>query len=811
MKVEKYGLPLILAAAVILISGRHGGCLLASASLALLACLCFLVLPLIDWVFGRTTIRWFCILPFGYLIHSFLLACCAIFFGFRPIVFIVYFIVMLTLSTLARFVTQPATDTFVNREWTRQDSFLLFAWLCAALVLVSLPFLRVGELTSQGYAFRAYFNTDVFRNMATAGSLTYTGIPPENPYFSGFPLHYYWLFHVLPAFWMTLLPSFPVESIFVQFALITGLMFVSVLFFFVRAFTTRRATLVLALPLFAFGGSYEGIYILNYLHGKHIAWRSFVGLNVDAILRWQYDMPQIDTLFRPLLYAPQHLMIVMIILLSILFWRFSSNRRIGALVLMVVLVLVSVGFSVILAGLLILGTAIALLLELRRNLRPVLIAIAAAMPLGAVFLYLYLKPFAMFSLHHGDLALGFNPKLFLHPMFFFVLNWGALLFLGFAGIYTAIKRGFSILLLFLSLAFFFIFLVQIDAPGLSDVSLKAGYVADSMLLTLSAILIDELLVRKKTYLAIPLVLALALPGIVTAYMDEYNSQDITNRKFTAYISKDQMEVFRWIRGNLDPHVRIQNYGSADPGFINGFVSAVPPFANRSVFLGDVILSQIFQTPKEELEERRKTLWEIMQSESVSMISILAQQAKIEYIVDSGGPDSPFRRNEASRYFKIAFSEGEAGVYRVMPVELEYEKGNEAILVKGDADVLLSAHYESNFYAPESIEGYLLSHWMSQDGQIVLTAGSSLEGMLTFSLQAMGKNRTMQVSVDNQPVLTQVISLSAMKVRFPVKLSPGNHTVVLHCVEGAESASVYFGGADKRQLSFRIWGLQFAGK
>jgi hypothetical protein len=802
-------LPLFFAPAIILVSGNHGGYLRASISLILLLLLCSTALPLIRFIFGSGPITWFFTFPIAYLVHSFLLACCALLFGIRLPVFIAYFLLAAGISIISSLKIRAPSGPEAASPWRRKDSWLLLLWLAVALALVVLPFLHVGALTPRGYAFRAYFNTDVFRNMATAGSLVYTGVPPENPYFSGFPLHYYWFFHVLPAYWMTVLPSFPIESIFVQFAMVTGLASVAVLFLFVRTFTTQRSAVALALPLFAFGGSYEGIFVLRYLSQRHLSWRAFTSLNVDAILRWLYDMPQVDTLFRPLLYAPQHLMIVMIILISILFWRSVSNRRIGPMIFLLVLVLISVGFSVILAAVLLLGTSIVLLVELRRNPRPIALTIATAVILGIAFLYLYLYSFAMFSLHHGDLTLGFNENILQRPISFFVLNWGALLFLGIAGMFFARKRDAWILYLFLGLSFFFILLVQIDVPGLSDVSIKAGYIADSMLLTLSAIFLDELLSRKKNVLAVALVTVLVLPGTLTAYEDEYNSQDIYNSKFTTYISKDQMEVFRWIRRNIDPGVRLQNYDSADPGFITNFVSVLPPFANRSVFLGDVILSQIFQTPKEELEERRKILWYLMQSESPAMISHLAQNEKIEYIMDSGGRGSPFRRKESSRYFKMAYSEGDTGLYKVMAVPLEYERRNLVILISGNDDVLLSARYGRNFYAPEPVEGHLLSRWISDDGEILLKAEVPVSGSLIFFLQSMGKNRTMEVTVDEKPVFTQVVSLSLMKVRIPMQLSAGEHRMLLHCVEGAEGADVYFGGADKRLLSFRVWGLQFA--
>jgi hypothetical protein len=269
-----------------------------------------------------------------------------------------------------------------------------------------------------------------------------------------------------------------------------------------------------------------------------------------------------------------------------------------------------------------------------------------------------------------------------------------------------------------------------------------------------------------------------------------------------------MEVLRWIRRNMEPRVRLQDFGSAKTSFITSFVSELPPFANRSVFLGDVILSQIFQTPKEELEERRKILLYIVESETPRMISDLAQKAKIEYILDSSGPGSPFRMPEASSFFKMAYSEGNVALYKVNTVAIENEMRNSVILLERNGERLLSSRYAKNFYPPEPVEVNLFSRWISNEGEIQVESSTETQGVLVFIVQSMGKNRTMQISLDDHVIFEQTISLSSMKVRVPVKFEPGQHTLRIHSVEGAERANVYFGGSDKRILSFRMWFLHF---
>ena len=237
---------------------------------------------------------------------------------------------------------------------------MLLLWLGVIIAAVALPFLHVGYPTSQGYAYRAYFNAD-FRNMAVAASLSHTGIPPNHPYFSGQPMGYYWFFHLIPAYWMKLFPSFPLESIMLQFHLAFALMFVAALFGTIRHFTVSRRVHFAMLPLFLFGGSYEGLYVLYQLHVRKMRLMGFTDWNIDAILRWFWNAPQVDTLFRPLLYAPMHIQGLIIFLLVILSWKLCTS--LAQRLLLYGLLFIVAGSTIVVAGPIISGVALLLLWE----------------------------------------------------------------------------------------------------------------------------------------------------------------------------------------------------------------------------------------------------------------------------------------------------------------------------------------------------------------------------------------------------------------------------------------------------------------
>jgi len=799
----------LMAGVIIIVSGAHGSLLQAGASFLMLALLCATAYPLSRFLFGPGIESIVFTFPIGYMLHALGLALCAWAFGFKLPVLVIYFLSSIILAVF-----------FWRRSPTSSDPnpASLLIWLLVVAGAVALTFLHVGAETPQGYAYRAYFNADVFRNMAASGSLLRTGIPPENPYFAGYTLHYYWLFHVIPSFWMIVLPSYRVEFIFVQFALATSLAFVAALWTAVRRVSRSSWTPMFVLPLFLIGGSYEGLFVLNHLYEKKMHWTQFTTMNVDGILRWVLKLPQIDTLFRPLLYAPQHLMALTLVPLLFIAWTTSTQTR---RLLLLLVILISVGFSVIVGVILVLAAGILLLKELVKDRKEVLPEILIGGVLGLVFLALYMKSFSMFSLGHGDLKFVLDANLFSRLPQFFVLQWGAILFFGLAGLFFWKEKdaNYLTLLVFFLLSSCFLLFVRIqnhdpsltrpafDVPGLSDVSLKSGYINHVALVLFSAKFIDQVLAgpasrRKWLFGATAL---MVLPAAVTFAMDAYNSQDIKNAKFTSYITRDQMEMYRWMRENLDKVARVQDYVQAGGSFIESHVSETPPFANRSMYVGDTILSQIFQTPRDELAKRQQVLDDILKSEDPKQISSLAHKAEIDYFLAFPLRRNPLERRDAAPFFKVAFEHGSMTLYRVMEheVPLYHSRGDLLMLDDQTEEATLSTYYETGFHNVEPLADGEPSRWMSQNGLVRFQSKAEFKGRLIFLAHAFARNRTLELLWNEQRVHTQRLTQSPSKVIFHVAIPPGESVLKIHCPEGPDKV----GENDRRKLSIKIWGMQ----
>jgi hypothetical protein len=236
------GIALFLSVAIL--SGIHG--FMVSALFSLLIFFIFLLTayPISRLLFTSKIEALIFSLPIGWAIHALILSLWGKFLGVNPISFSTY-LALIFATSLVLFRKKKQEIAQADPAWDTRDSLLLLIWILATVLVISVPLIHVGSLTSQGYAYRAYFNADFFRNMAVVGSLGSSGIPPNNPYFTGVPLHYYWFFHVLVAFWRTLFPSYRLDFLLVQFTLVSASIFVSTLVVVLRRYLVSPQTSVL--------------------------------------------------------------------------------------------------------------------------------------------------------------------------------------------------------------------------------------------------------------------------------------------------------------------------------------------------------------------------------------------------------------------------------------------------------------------------------------------------------------------------------------------------------------------------------------
>jgi len=669
MKIPSIG-TVLLFLVIVFLSGFQASWVPSFLSLATLLILCISFYPLIRILFPDRADSCILTIPAGYIVHAVLLSFAGLIFGIHMRTGFLYL-----LAAAAVFIflyRRQAGHVGIVSDWSKTDWLLLFAWLFVTIAIVAIPFVRVGEKTAEGFAYRAYFNADFFRNLAVSGALSSSGIPPDNPYMAGNTLHYYWFFHVVPAFWNKMFPSFRSDFLMVQFSIVALLMFVSTLFVTLRRFIQNRRTLLFLLPVFAVGGSYEGLYVLQWLNKRNMPWTEFVNLNIDGILRWNWKAPQIDTLYRALLYAPQHLVALAVLLIALLIWNEErsggeplANR--ARKTVFYILIFSTVGFSAFIGSTLVLGAALILLIRTifdpGRKWKELLFGGA----LGLAFLGVYFFIFQMFQSGSQQFDLGPDKIILAHFPAYFFLNWGALLIFGLAGLfYRSPLLPNRILGLFLAFCFLLIFFVRIVLAGFSDISLKVGHFSHVLLLLLAAGAMDRFLAKapsRAKWLVLS-VLLLVLPACVTWGMDLWNSLDIQNRKFTTYVKPEEEVLTEWMRNNLPPRTVVLNYSPKYDDFMRDIL---PPFSQRSVYLGDRIFSRIFQVSEQQVHDRIKVVNSIFHATDPSAVWTLSRDAGIQYVFVTDMPAfkiGDLLQKFSQPYFSLLIQDGNAALFRV---------------------------------------------------------------------------------------------------------------------------------------------------
>ena len=666
----------------------------------------------------------------------------------------------------------PATEAY---SWDQADWYLLFLWLFCTLAVLAIPFVHVGTPVSGGLAYRAYFNTDFFRHIAVAANLANQGIPPENPYFSDHILRYYWFFHIIPAFWLKIFPSFSADYMMLQFNVLLAMGFCAALYAGIRYFTQRKRTRVMTLLLFLFGGSYEGFYLLFHFYGEKLPWMSFREWNVDAILRWLYRAPQVDTLFRGMLYGPQHLIGLSTFVLFLLAWKkaASFSRRIFLHGLLFAIT----GFTVIIAGALILGSAVMLLVELYRNPRAKWKEVLCAAALGLIFLAAYFFLFQMFGTKAGEVQFEINHFVLANIAKYIPLNWGAILIAGVAGIIFRSKNIPSKTLLFyLALCCVLIIFINIDVPGLSEITLKMGILSYVVLLIFAAGFFDD--ARFSTpVLSIALTLMLA-PSFLTWAMDWYNNQDVSNSKFTSIISTEDREIYDWIQSHVGKNACVQAMPGGD-GFLEEYVTELPALGRRPVYLGDKVHSRLYQISKEEVQFRDRILSKIFgEHSSAGRISALSQRAGIQYFFISSMENlKPFETRIRGPYFELLRQEKDARLYRVVKRTPAMKDLERHVLLQDDetGSVLLEVEYGSGFFDPETQDDFETIRWMKSNGALELISQKRLKGNLSFTVYSEPYRRQIAVYHNGRLVGGERAKIRGIPVTVKLQLQRGKNT------------------------------------
>jgi hypothetical protein len=500
--------------------------------------------------------------------------------------------------------------------------------LLLLLIALLLPYVRVGALTPRGFVYRDYFSGDYLKHVAVTAELTRGTIPPQNPFIAGGKLHYYWFHYLFPAVLANALGPGEIEPILRALNLLLAGDFLLLWLWTARALVggRRRWLLTAALPFV--GSSLEGTAVLWDLwrQGKSLA--GFRDYNVDGFSRWLLGAPEVDGVYRLLLFNMQHIVPVALVLVALLAWRRGSGSRQTALALGLAGAL-AIGQSGFAGSFFLLWAGACLLLTAEAGgaswrERWIRLGLLAAAPLPAMVWYRW----GLELIGEGiPLRLEVAAPLLSRPLRFLLLAFGAGV-PGIAGLlaWRRVHRPTALLAL---LALTVVALVTVPGWG-SDVAVKVGYLAALSLALLLGMLLALAARRPAARRALLALTALLLTaGAPTLLLEVWNFADVENPRFTSFVEPWDMGAYEWIRSHTPRDAVVQKGLRSD--LRDAPFSPIPTFAHRHTFLGDRMHARIFLVSDSAYEARRAVVQRIFSSSDPREIQQLCLRHGIDYI------------------------------------------------------------------------------------------------------------------------------------------------------------------------------------
>ncbi len=520
--------------------------------------------------------------------------------------------------------------------WKRGSYVGAVVLLALTATLAGGPLVRVGRHTSEGYAYHRYFPGDFLKQVAMTAEIAKGELPPQNPWLAGVPLHYYWASFVPAALYARIgASSAGIEKLLLTETWITDAVFVLALFSALRLFgaADRWAGLATTIALSATG--YEGVYLWFRRPAGLVSWLAIArSTNVDALTRQWWGPPQIDGLFRALLYSPPHLQALTfgLLLLALVSHDDVGGRPLAA-TLAGLAAAASIAASFFVGGVvtawfgMVAGIAALRAPEQRlsRSIRVGLSLVPAVATVAGC------RALGMLGHEPGTgLALGIPTGLRAHPVLVPLLNLGAPLLLGALGAVLTTRSAWrerAPVALLVAIALATLAMVSLEGYT-NDVALKAGLVAQVGLAVFGAAALQQFADRRRAWLGIGLAALVAVPAALTTMLDWRYSRAIDDRSQTHYVRDDEMEAARWIRGHLPERAVVQ----ARPLDEVRALSFVPVFGERRSALGDLFFARIYQVPAALVAERQRDVRQLFHPRDLAeMVSIL-DRYHIDFVV-----------------------------------------------------------------------------------------------------------------------------------------------------------------------------------
>ncbi|MBN2383349.1 hypothetical protein JXQ70_10740 [bacterium] len=522
-------------------------------------------------------------------------------------------------AALLSYFGTTGLHAFSGRKWPTFSTktvicFLVFLGL--VLIGTMLPFSRIAEQTELGYAVRAYFSADFLKHVSVTAELSKGDVPPVNPFCAGETLHYYWLSYIPSAMVYRLLgPDYSLVRITIAFSLFVNVFLLLTIFTLFRHYVTDLIGRIVGLATLLFVNSYEGGLILYRIWrqaGEILQIRNY---NIDALTRWDFGHPQIDSLFRSFLYTPQQQLALSSLCLLFLLLRedrwpvqIKHATRLTVSFLIALLGAAVLGYNFFTGAVVVpwLGICLGIAWLFYRRLSYLDLSLITLILVGSIGSY-YL--FDMFPSKGNVFSLMIDKTYILGLHRIVLYNFGPLVILGIPGMLSCCRKssrgsGWLNILLFTLFATFCMLFIRIqDFP--SDVSLKTGLLV-ALGLSLFTGQTASFLIRKWGGYGYLVLLLLLIPAGPHWIIDVFNTQDIDNNRFTVYFQKEDLTAARWLARNTPLDYCVQALPERDIHCSD----LITVFAERRTGLADSMHAQIYLIDQHKYKTRQRDILQL---------------------------------------------------------------------------------------------------------------------------------------------------------------------------------------------------------
>jgi hypothetical protein len=557
-------------------------------------------------------------------------------------------------------------------EW-REAQIILWVYLAFA-ALMALAFSSVGILTGQGYVFATYFDVDFFNHASIVAELR-KGLPPQNPYFAGEPLHYYWFFHLWPAAlaWLT---GASATATVAAVSAPTALLFIAALALSIDA-KSSLASRSVALAVAIFAPSYIGLLaILRWVAPSLLALIPKLGAPEYSLLSHSW--------FRDALYEP-HALTALTIFLTAMYVRRASrfgDRRVATVLGILMGAILFSDTLIAVAAVGFLGLDI-LVRCWHRFERPAAALVTGTSLAATTAMVVALRAI---PIQGGALGVGLHPVAVIAPIYL-VVELGPLVIIGVTGLVLTYRgasmaeRDMWLGLLVVCLALTFLVVVPDDPNTILRKGLKIAQIPlTAFAVPACAWLLER---RSRLFWAAPL----GLLGALTIATDL--AQYLRPGSTATYVRPAEMRTLEWARQCTGDETVIQDVSEVRPGrwHRDTFCSLITAIAERRAAWGDYQHPFIFQVDDHALSERVRKLETVFQTGSPDELRQALLTLPIDVLYanrDQPGPHDAIARLVETGFLERLHCESAVCLFRLAhrPVRIRCDVDTHAVMTSG---------------------------------------------------------------------------------------------------------------------------------